>query len=196
MPLGKNGDNSALIDPEDFKRVSEHTWSLHKLGYVYRQIRVNGKKKTLYLHREILGLKEGDGLVVDHIDGDRTNNSRSNLRVGKGNSLNCQNVRSRPGSSSEYRGVTKRGDKWEASLKVDGKAHYLGLYEDEMEAARAAQAKRSEVMEWNVLDPRLDTPQDQSPPVCSKREHPEPNPRTGRRPRRGSFAPRRSLQRR
>jgi len=39
--------------------------------------------------------------------------------------------------SSKFRGVTRRGDSWEASTEVDGKSVYLGAYQTELEAAKA-----------------------------------------------------------
>jgi hypothetical protein len=162
IPLGRSGKTKTKIDAEDQERLTGQkiTWCHHPLGYAYRQIRIDGKKKTIYLHREVLGLKEGDGSVVDHIDGDKLNNTKSNLRWAKsraeGLALNNQNRPSYKGASSSYRGVSKRGDKWEVSVQVRGKKHYVGAFSSEITAAIAAQVKREEVLEWNSTDPRLD----------------------------------------
>ena len=159
IPLGRSGKTTTKIDADDQERLAGHTWCHHKLGYAYRQTRVDGKKKTIYLHREVLGLKEGEG-IVDHIDGDRLNNTKENLRWAKsraeGIALNNQNMPSYKGSTSSYRGVIKRGNKWEAKVKFQGESHYLGRFSSEITAAVAAQEKRRELHEWAVDDPRLE----------------------------------------
>lgn len=67
---------------------------------------------------------------IDHIDGNRQNNSRKNLRLASP-SENSQN-RSMPGSNtSGFKGVTfhKGTGKFQAAIKRDGRFFYLGLYE-------------------------------------------------------------------
>jgi hypothetical protein len=159
LPLGRSGKTKTKIDADDQERLAGQNWCHHPLGYAYRQIRIEGKKKTLYLHREVLGLKEGEG-VVDHIDGDKLNNSKSNLRWAKsraeGIALNNQNRPSYKGSTSSYRGVSKKGEKWEANVAIAGKKHYVGKFSSEVVAALAAQYKREELHTWQSVDPRLD----------------------------------------
>lgn len=97
--------------------------------------------KPILLHRELLGLAAGSDLHVDHIDGDRLNNRRSNLRTCT-NRQNMANLRPR-GGTSRFRGVSwhKATQKWVAMLswKADGKGHakYVGTFTDEEQAARA-----------------------------------------------------------
>jgi hypothetical protein len=77
--------------------------------------------------------------MVDHIDGNPLNNCRSNLRLAT-NSQNQQNRKLRdPVTLSRFKGVTfhKQRNKWQASLKLDGKSYYLGLFDAEIDAAKA-----------------------------------------------------------
>ncbi len=96
---------------------------------------------TIYLHRQIAGAPRG--LDVDHINRDRLDNRRSNLRVCT-RGQNLQNVASR-GGSSLHRGVSwsKVAGKWRADVKLEGKQHYLGLFECEEDAAAAAKDARA-----------------------------------------------------
>lgn len=93
---GKNkGKFVALVDDEDFERISQYRWciarmypgTLHTLIYAVRSDRKT--KKTIYMHREVLGLRDDDD-IVDHINGDGLNNTKGNLRM-PGNSENLKN---------------------------------------------------------------------------------------------------------
>lgn len=67
----------ALVDDEDFDKVSQHKWRLvidgkkHKLQYARADIRdCTGKVRTVFMHRLVLGLSKGDP-NVDHINHNR-----------------------------------------------------------------------------------------------------------------------------
>ena len=69
-----------LIDPSDEVMVAAHRW--HSVANQngrrpYVAAKIEGRR--IYLHRFLTGATKG--MVVDHIDGDTLNNSRSNLRV-------------------------------------------------------------------------------------------------------------------
>lgn len=68
---------------------------------------------------------------IDHADGNKTNNRISNLRDST-NSENHQNRRMAKGYS-----FCKAAGKWMATIKVDGKCHYLGVFSAESEARAA-----------------------------------------------------------
>lgn len=107
--------------------------------------------KKVYLHRALLGLGDGDGLEVDHIDRDPLNYRRSNLRV-ISRSGNLQNTASRRGAVSRFRGVDfhKPRGTWRARLQVNGKPLLLGYFPSEAEAAEAAQEGRQRHMPFAV----------------------------------------------
>lgn len=68
---------------------------------------------------------------VDHIDGDRKNNRRTNLRLCTKGENNC-NTKLRKDNSTGVKGVTihRPSGKYKARVSVNGKQIYLGLYED------------------------------------------------------------------
>lgn len=137
----------ALVDEEDFWGLLAFRWSLSAGGYAGRYDRENKFACSVRMHRELLGLKRGDGLEADHINGDRLDNRRANLRV-VGRQMNAQNLRPYVSTSSRYRGVTfnKKTGKWVAQHKLNGRHVYLGQHVTEEEAAEAARAWRLEHM--------------------------------------------------
>lgn len=64
----------ATVSPDDFPRASRHSW-YYKEGYAVAKI----NRKEVRMHRFILGTTDPD-IVVDHIDRNRLNNTRENLR--------------------------------------------------------------------------------------------------------------------
>lgn len=141
----------AVIDVED-EHLAVYRWCMHVCGYATRHLRLpDGQKTAVLLHRAVLGLVPGDGVQGDHIDRDRLNCRRSNLRVVT-DGQNKQNVPSTAGSSSRYRGVSWNGrrGKWEAEVTLNYVHHHLGRFDDEQEAAAVAQAWRLANMPYTV----------------------------------------------
>ena len=108
-------------------------------GYRHVSITVEGKNKFLYTHRIIWFMHHGElPDFLDHINGKRSHNRIENLRCATG-LQNRQNTRSRKDSSSKYLGVSwfQERKKWVAQIKINGKPTYLGIFIDEVEAAKA-----------------------------------------------------------
>lgn len=77
-----NSDLIAVVDDEDFERVSQYKWRCEKdhKHPAYFRVRGSVNSKEVYLHRFILELQKTT-LVVDHIDRNTLNNQKSNLRL-------------------------------------------------------------------------------------------------------------------
>lgn len=107
---------------------------------------VTKDKRVEFLHRRIMGLgySNGDNIVVDHINGVKTDERRVNLRVVSRafNVLNQAAVNNR--GSSKYRGVSwdKENRRWNVNVTVQGVKTYLGSFHDEDIAGDTAQAYR------------------------------------------------------
>lgn len=130
----------ALIDSDDCDRVAETNWHFHHSGYALRH-RNNEKKQ--YMHRFIMG--EPVGFLVDHINGNKLDNRKSNLRICTvhQNQMN-QHVRAR--GTSHYKGVRLRqSGRWAAYIKAWNKTYWLGTYDTEIEAAMAYNEKAREL---------------------------------------------------
>lgn len=133
IPLTKG--KAAIVDDADFEWLSQYRWCFHKTGYATR---CTSSGVTIYMHREILAPPQG--YFVDHRDGDRLNNQRSNLRICTKleNTFNKNISASR--ASSIYKGVTlyrENANPWRARITFGGKIISLGLFATEIEAAIA-----------------------------------------------------------
>lgn len=139
-----SGDvHTALVDVEDYDRVVRYgKWSYHSEGYAFYQ---TPRISRVYMHRLILGLTRGDGLFVDHINGNKLDNRRANLRLlsKARNTYNQRELNER--GTSRYRGVLwdKHRSMWRAETRVDGKPHYLGRFSTEQHAYDAVVQFRS-----------------------------------------------------
>jgi hypothetical protein len=95
------------------------------------------------MHRTICGLERGDGRYVDHLNHDKLDNRRANLRV-VSNAENVRNRAPRVYGSSRFRGVSfcKRTGRWVAQVTIGGHNHFLGRHVTEEQAAQAAESFR------------------------------------------------------
>lgn len=139
------------VDLVDLDEILQHRWHLNSRGYASGNKTFDGKRRTILLHRELLGLMHGDGMDGDHVDRDRLNNRRSNLRVVPGMSANRQNVPSQKGTS-QYRGVhwDRHNGKWKAQICVNRQQIALGYFDTEDEAAAAAKSARRRLMPYST----------------------------------------------
>lgn len=131
----------ALLDDEDFERLSRWRWRFKRrcghadVGYAVRTTGNWPNQRTVYLHREVFGPTPNQ---VDHINGDRLDNRRANLRA----ATHTENVRNRRYQLGEagLRGVSVwRGStcvRFIAQIKADGVYAYLGRFATAEEAAR------------------------------------------------------------
>jgi hypothetical protein len=139
----------AEVDPTDVIWLAQFNWCVGPGGYAARGFTHNGKIRTMFMHRQILGLSLDDPRRVDHINRNNLDNRRENLRL-VDNAKNAQNrsASGNVGSKSKYRGVTwhKGTAKWQARVTVNYKTHHIGYFDDEDTAGAAAQFARDELM--------------------------------------------------
>ncbi len=138
IPL--SGGRYALVDAADYEWLNQYTWCLNGSGYPVRR---EGAQAIL-MHRQIMGAPKGT--FIDHIDGNRANNCRANLRFCTQNE-NMRNQSKRTGASSQFKGVYlfKRTGKWCARICFEGDHIWLGCFAEETEAARAYDRKAVEL---------------------------------------------------
>lgn len=127
----------ALVDDADYEWLSQYRWYLSTVGYAARnKSHYEPKPYIAYMAREILGCVPYDGLIVDHIDGDKLNNQRTNLRKCT-IAQNIQNQKLRKDNTSGFKGVTKYLNRWKSEIEVFGKKMHIGVFATAIEAAKA-----------------------------------------------------------
>src|SRR5882724_11043041 len=129
IPLSQN--KHAQVDDSDFDLVSTYEWYCNE-GYAITYH--NGKR--IRMHRFILGTPAGK--KTDHIDHDRLNNQRSNLRICT-TQQNNRNLRMRKDNTSGFKGVflDKSTGHWRPLVYVDGKPQSSGQFNQKIHAALA-----------------------------------------------------------
>lgn len=150
IPLkGKYGNGKyVIVDDEDFSKVKDINWNLTKLGYPLKTTFETGKSHnersafTVYLHRLIIDCPKG--MVVDHINQNKLDNRKENLRIAT-HGQNHLNQGLQKNNTSGFKGVTKMKELWEARIKFNQKTIHIGKFEDKKEAALAYNKKALEL---------------------------------------------------
>jgi len=134
----------AQVDDEDYESLNQYKWCALKDNHTFYAVRAlprkNGKQKMNKMHIEIMGFKG-----IDHIDHNGLNNQKSNLRKAN-QSQQVSNTRKTRGTSF-YKGVCwhKQGKKWKSSIGYANKSIFLGLFNNEIDAAKAYNKKAIEL---------------------------------------------------
>lgn len=127
-----NNKGYALID-DDYKHLNAYKWCLAGDGYAVSW--VDGKLQKL--HHLIIG-KPTKGNVADHINRNKLDNRKSNLRLTT-QKVNMRNTGMFSTNTSGYRGVTydKQNKKWIAQAFFDGRLRFGGRYNNIKDAVNA-----------------------------------------------------------
>lgn len=123
----------AIVDEEDFERINQKSWCILSQGYAGHTQIPGDVQHRLYMHREVLGLKEGE--MCDHADGDKLFNSKSNLRKCTPRE-NVWNIGINKTNTSGYKGVSKKRNRWRARIV----RRQIGSFATPEEAAKAYDA--------------------------------------------------------
>lgn len=122
--------SSFLFDEADLPLIEAHSWHRGKRGYPATHV----AGRTVVLHRLLFPDAAGE---VDHINGDKMDNRRANLRVVT-HQQNAFNQARRRTNTSGYIGVSPVRDAgiFEAYIHLHGEKHHLGLFATARHAAR------------------------------------------------------------
>lgn len=139
----------ALIDDEDLMLVSGYNWFAHSDGYRYyasANITINGKRKTLKMHRLIMGNPYGK--EIDHINHNGLYNRKENLRIvtHRENMINMDRK-----NKHGYVGVKKHRERFMAYCYKNGKATYLGIFKTPKEAHERYLKEINNLVELTII---------------------------------------------
>ncbi len=136
----------ALVDDEDYKRISRFRWSLEEVElksgiqrYARRSKRSKGRFKSVRMARFIMRARKKQ--LVDHRDGNGLNNQKRNLRFATKSQNNFNARAFKPWRRARFKGVQidrRRSPlKYKALIQKSGARIYIGTFPTEESAARA-----------------------------------------------------------
>lgn len=131
--LRLDSQHSTRVEEPDLEELCRFQWFCLN-GYAARQQRTRTGTTIVLMHRQLMRARPGE--LVDHEDGDRLNNCRTNLRV----ATPSENGANRAGPrANAYRGVyyEARSGRYRAQIKCDGRNRYLGTHDTPEAAAEA-----------------------------------------------------------
>lgn len=138
--LSSNTGEEILLDSD-----YNHKGRIHvdtRTGYAKINIKTgHNKYKTTRLHRHVMSAKEGQ--IVDHINGNKLDNRRENLRF----VTERQNQANRRHKGASYDKSIKGVNKWKVTFGV----RYVGRYPTEKEAIEAY--RKAHVEEYGEFSP-------------------------------------------
>lgn len=115
----------AIVDNDDFDKLNQWKWWVDYRGYAVRDVGGRKNKKRILMHRLINNTPKG--LSTDHINRNKLDNRRKNLRT-VNQSQNLFNTGLPKNNTSGYKGIQWYKNRWVARIKVGYKSIYLGRY--------------------------------------------------------------------
>lgn len=117
------------FDLEDYNIIKDYTWNI-STGYV----RSDSYKSKTCFHRLIMNCIDKN-MDVDHINHNTIDNRKSNLRIvsRSQNQMNSIQRKNKTGA----KGVSKNGKRWVASIQINKKRIYLGIFKNFDDAVKA-----------------------------------------------------------
>lgn len=131
IPLA-NGTH-AIVDLDLFESLNMHAWHSSS-GYARR----NSGTKAIFMHRQITNTPTG--LTTDHINGNRLDNRRCNLRVAT-YSENLCNRRTPRHNTTGFKGLLFSKGIYRPRIQLRGQIFYCGSFKSAEEAATARARK-------------------------------------------------------
>lgn len=122
----------AIVDNNDFDSLSMYKWRDIN-GYARTEWMIKYKRFRVKMHQMIIG-KASDGFVIDHINRNRLDNRRSNLRF----CTQKENTNNRNRNACKGYTKIKKYDRWQVQMSYKGKMRYFGLYGCREDASLAA----------------------------------------------------------
>ena len=136
----------AIVDDDCFENLNRFQWYADKnrnTWYAVRDQRLNGARFQLRMHSFIIGMPMS-GFEIDHINGNGLDNRRENLNIVSRRENQSNRFTHRNGKLIGT-SFDPRRNIWYSRIWIDGKQHYLGSYQTELQAADSYQWKLKEL---------------------------------------------------
>lgn len=138
------GQTEFLFDTEDLPVIRGQQWYQDKDGYLASSYLFDGRRCFNMFHRVVMHAKPGQS--VDHINKDKTDNRKQNLRF----CVRSENNMNRTLFSNNTSGVTgvyydKKRRKWVANIVCNHKRIFIGRFDEKEEAVIARLQKEMEL---------------------------------------------------
>ncbi len=132
----------AIVDDDDYEALKVVKWYVSS-GYAVRSVASSGPRRQVVIRMHRLIACAPDGIWTDHINGNRLDNRKCNLRICTP-AENNRNVGKRKHNTSGYKGVSMhiRNHCFTAQIRVHGTLFYLGSFST---AAKAHEAYKAAV---------------------------------------------------
>ncbi len=127
------------FDLEDYEKIKDYSWAITRTGYVYTTYRqddfIKNGSKEIREHMHHILLIPREGFVNDHINGNRADNRKCNLRYAT-ISQNNMNTKQRKDNTSGVKGVVyyRKGNVWNARIDKNKKRIRLGNFKNILDA--------------------------------------------------------------
>lgn len=132
-----------VVNKHDAARLLRHDWFVLKVGkhpkrrlwYAARYVTEGGTRRTVLMHREILGVP--DSLTVDHRNGNGLDNRRGNLRPATRRDQMRNKRKAGNQKTSRYKGVYWSHERkiWCVQIRINRKLVASGRSLSEKDAA-------------------------------------------------------------
>lgn len=141
-----------LFDIEDLPIINSRSWYVDKDGYLASSYIYAGRRCFTMFHRLVMNARQGQ--VVDHINRNRADNRKENLRC----CTRFENNLNRGKRSTNKSGVIgvhydKKRNKWIANITYNKKRIFIGRYKTKQEAVKARIQKELEL--FKEFSPQL-----------------------------------------
>ena len=129
--FGKYNYKFTLVDNDNFEELNKYRWMLNGTGYAYRK---HNNKKEL-MHRVILKITDSQ-IAIDHINRNKLDNRKENLRIASKSQNGANTEKTKKPTSSIFKGVSKKNNIFQATIRFNNKNYFIGYFHNEMEAAQ------------------------------------------------------------
>lgn len=132
-----NTGNKFYFDRDIYNKVKQYSWHENSNGYVVSSTYKGINGSAVFLHSLVLDVNNEDGLFIDHINGDKMNNLKSNIRE-VSYSQNAMNTGVRRDNRSGHRGLfyKKKSKTWFAYINKNKQRVNLGHFKDKDKAIK------------------------------------------------------------